>query len=258
VSDYISGKRVAIVTGTGRGIGQACAKALLQSGQTVVGGDQTAADPELEAFPDYHHHLCDLSQPERAADLVTRIISEFGQLDVVVNNVGTHPPVRKIDAISTEDFLYLFRLNVLAAFTVSKTALPLLRKSHGSIVNVGSLVGLAGQEGSVDYCATKGAISAMTKAMAIDEAPNGVRVNTVCPGAIRTPLAESVHSREQLDTLASWSWAERMGGAAEVAEVVVFLSSPAASYVTGQDVIVAGGADLGYGLKGTRYYDAMR
>jgi NAD(P)-dependent dehydrogenase (short-subunit alcohol dehydrogenase family) len=258
VSDNIPGKRVAIVTGTGRGIGQACAKALLRSGQIVVGGDNAAAATELETFAGYHHHLCDLSQPEQAVELVDRTTSEFGQLDVVVNNVGTHPPVRKIDTISTEDFLYLFKLNVLAAFTVSKTALPPLRKSHGSIVNIGSLVGLAGQDGSVDYCATKGAISAMTKAMAIDEAPHGVRVNTVCPGAIHTPLAESVHSREQLDTLASWSWQDRMGEAAEVAEVVLFLSSPAASYVTGQDVIVAGGADLGYGLKGTRYYDAMR
>ena len=72
MSDNIPGKRVAIVTGTGRGIGQACAKALLRSGQIVVGGDHAAADPELEMFADYHHHLCDLSQPEQAAELVDR------------------------------------------------------------------------------------------------------------------------------------------------------------------------------------------
>ena len=94
----------------------------------------------------------------------------------------------------------------------------------------------------------------MTKAMAIDEAPHGVRINTVCPGAIHTPLAESVPQPRTTQTpWPAWSWVEQMGEAAEVAEVVLFLSSPAASYVTGQDVIVAGGRISGYGLKGTRY-----
>jgi NAD(P)-dependent dehydrogenase (short-subunit alcohol dehydrogenase family) len=250
-------RSVAIVTGTGRGIGEACAQVFLRSGYAVIGADKVSASLELAPSPHYHHYICDLSEPEQAVGLVTQAATNFGRVDAVINNVGTHPPVRKIDAISTEAFLDLIRVNVLSGFTISKAALPMLRKSHGVIVNIGSLVGLAGQDGSVDYCATKGAISAMTKALAIDEAPNGVRVNTVCPGAIHTPLAESVHSPEQLETLAAWSWAERMGSAAEVAEVVLFLASPAASYVTGQEVVVAGGADLGYGLKGTRYYAAM-
>jgi NAD(P)-dependent dehydrogenase (short-subunit alcohol dehydrogenase family) len=120
-----------------------------------------------------------------------------------------------------------------------------------------SAVGLYGQEGAVTYCATKAGISGLTKALAIDEAAHGVRVNAVCPGAILTPLAKATHPEERREKIAAWSWMNRWGTAEEVAELVLFLASDRSSFITGQDMVIGGGAELGYGFKGPQYYRTM-
>lgn len=229
----------------------------MRSGAVVIGADKAPQDVSLADQPRYHHFICDLAEPSDVCSAIGRVSEDFGRLDVLVNNVGTHPTKRSIDQISTADFLELLRLNLLSAFSATKAALPMLRTSHGAIVNIGSLVASMGQDGSVDYCATKGAISAMTKAIAIDEARHGVRVNNVCPGGVLTPLTQAVNTPEELDLIAGYAWSGRLGTAAEVAEVVLFLASSAASFITGQDIVVAGGADLGYGLKRADRYAAV-
>lgn len=250
-------RRTVLVTGASRGIGLACVQRFLADGSAVVGADLNPADASVAGSDGYTHLIVDVSAAEQVSAMVRQAVVTAGRLDALVNNAGVHPVSRFIDDVSVDDFVRLFHVNVVSAFTASKAALPALRRSRGAIVNIASLVGLVGQEQAVEYCASKAALTGFTKALAIDEAPHGVRVNTVCPGAVRTPLAESLNSPDQLRTIAGWAWMERLGTGAEVADVVAFLASDAAAFVTGQDVVVSGGAELGYGLKGAAYYDAM-
>ena len=247
--------RVALVTGTSQGIGRACAEALLEAGATVVGCSRTM--PSTSYGTRYQHRIINVEEPTEIEALVVWTGERFGRLDILVNNAGTHPPSRSIEEFSVDDFDWIVRLNLRSVFLTSRAAMPMLRTAKGSIVNIGSAVGLYGQEGAVTYCATKAGISGLSKALAIDEAPHGVRVNTVCPGAILTPLALNTHDAERRTTIESWSWMNRWGTSKEVADVVTFLAGDGARFVTGQDIVVGGGAELGYGLKGRDYHARM-
>ena len=114
----------------------------------------------------------------------------YGRLDCLINNAGWHPDHRPIDDFSVEEFEALLRLNLVSYFAACKYALPHLRQARGSIINMSSLVGVLGQERAATYVSTKAAIIGLTKALAIDEAQNGVRVNAVLPGTIATPLLD--------------------------------------------------------------------
>jgi L-fucose dehydrogenase len=254
VTSQEHGRRVAVVTGASAGIGRACADAFLADGAHVAGIDLADSGP---SHAHYTHYVCDVGDADELDATVRAITDAFGRLDVLVNNAGVHPPTRTIDSVSAHEFVELLRINLVSAFVASKAALPALRLTRGAIVNMSSLVGRAGQEGALDYCASKAGVSGLTRALAIDEAPNGVRINAVCPGAIETPLAKLVNTPGQLELVSEWAWMGRMGAADEVAQVVVFLASSAASFITGEEIVVAGGADLGYGLKSHSYYRAM-
>ena len=146
------------------------------------------------------------------------------------------------------------RLNLVSYFAACKYALPHLRRTHGSIINMSSLVGAMGQEWATTYCATKGGITAFTKALAIDEARNGVRVNVILPGNIETPLEigfiqSKPNRKETEEFIDSWQWAGRRGTIEELGGACVFLASDQASYITGVELIVSGGSELGYGIK---------
>lgn len=254
----ISVNKVAIVTGASKGIGQGCAEAFLDAGFVVVGCSRNApADEAITGNPAYHHRICDVSNPAQVRDLIEWTAKTLGRIDTLVNNAGVHPPFRPIDDLSLEDFRALLETNLVSMFVASKHALPHLRRTRGSIVNITSLVGVIGQEQAVDYCSTKAGIIGMTKALAIDEAPNGVRVNSVAPGAVLTPLAESLNSPKRLETIGGWAWMQRLGTSREVGDLVVFLASDQASFLTGQNIVIDGGAGLGYGLKASTYYQVM-
>ena len=241
--------RVAIITGTTRGIGLATAMAFLREGAKVV-GCAPAADHVTQSLPEgYVHRVCDVSDPKQVEGLVAFTAGHFGRLDCLVNNAGFHPIQRPIDELDVDDFNSVLATNLVGPFAACKAALPLLRQSKGTIVNVGSTVGLYGQDGSVTYCASKAGLSGLTKALAIDEARHGVRVNCVCPGAILTPAATETHSPEKLRDIARWAWQARMGSAEEVAETILFLASARSAFITGQDIVVGGGTELGYGAK---------
>jgi NAD(P)-dependent dehydrogenase (short-subunit alcohol dehydrogenase family) len=255
VSSELKG-RVAVVTGTSRGIGRAAAEALLGAGAIVFGCSEDSPTDPLRARR-YRHLKVDVTVPPEIEALMATVVEEAGHIDILVNNAGGHPPTRAIDDFSVEDFDELVRLNLRSVFVACRAAIPALRKVRGAIVNIGSAVGLYGQEGAVTYCATKAAISGLSKALAIDEAPHGVRVNTICPGAILTPLAKEVHPKERRDKIATWSWMNRWGTAGEVAELVLFLASERSGFITGQDIVIGGGTELGYGFKGRQYYAHM-
>jgi len=129
-----------------------------------------------------HFELADMRKEEDIRRVIDNTVKRFGRLDTLVNNAGWHPPTLPIDDFSVQDFLDLLQLNLIAVFVGCKLALPHLRETRGSIVNISSLVSQLGQEGATTYCATKGAVSAFTKALAIDEAKHGVRVNAILPG----------------------------------------------------------------------------
>jgi L-fucose dehydrogenase len=242
-------KLVALVSGTSSGIGNACAIALLRSGYGVFGADIAPSPENLDEEPGYYHHHADLSTPEGVDEWVGAARSHSNRVDALVNCAGVHPPPRLMDDCTESTLAELWSANVFSAFWASKKCLPLLRQTRGAIVTISSLVAQIGQEAAVEYCLTKGALDGMTRALAIDEANNGVRVNAVCPGAIRTPLASRLNTEAELRTAARWCWSTRLGTPDEVAEVVLFLVS-GATFVTGQTISVSGGAELGYGVKG--------
>ena len=246
--------KVAIVTGTAQGIGRAIAEVLLREGATVAGCDLNPPRGE-DPGDRYTHTIVDVTDFAGLDGFVRQVADEHGGLDILVNNAGAHPPHTPVDDVSVADFEALLAQNLTSVFAACRAALPALRRRAGAIVNLSSGVALYGQNGAAAYCATKGAISAMSRSLAIDEAAHGVRVNCVCPGAIDTAMA-GPPSASATALAGSLAWLNRRGTATEVAEVVTFLASDRASFVTGQDVMIAGGADLGYGLKASTFYDA--
>jgi NAD(P)-dependent dehydrogenase (short-subunit alcohol dehydrogenase family) len=252
---------VTLVTGGSRGIGAGIAQVFVAAGTTVIicGRDRDAGEAtasEMNHMGPGHCQFvqCDVSNSKDNERLIEVTLAQEGRLDCLVNNAGWHPPHRPIDEISVSEFEALMRLNVTSYFELSKLALPALRATRGSIINIGSLVGTIGQEGACAYTATKGAIAGLTRALAIDEARHGVRVNAVLPGVIETP-SHLAYLDRQADPPAAereidqWQWLGRVGRSEEVGRVCLFLSGEGAAFVTGVDVVVSGGAELGYGMK---------
>jgi len=252
--------KVVIVTGGSLGIGRGCVRAFAAAGATVVfcarkpaegealAAEVTAAGPGRAEFL-----RCDVSKEDEVRGLVREVIRRHGRLHCLVNNAGWHPPHKPIDDFTSAEFRDLLELNLVSIFVACQEALPHLRKTRGNIINMSSLVGSMGQIHATTYVATKGAITAFTKALAIDEAEHGVRVNSVSPGNVWTPLwKEAVDaSAEPAATRAAGEAAQvlgRMGTIEEAGALCLFLAAEA-TFTTGVDHILSGGAELGYGRK---------
>ena len=180
-------------------------------------------------------------------------MARYGRMDCLINNAGWHPPHKPIDEFSVEDFRELLNLNLVSVFTACKFALPYLRQSQGSIINMSSLVASMGQLYATTYVATKGGITAFTKALAVDEAAYGVRVNSISPGNIYTPLwQEAIDAASDPEQCRADGEAAqllgRMGAIEEVGRLALFLAAEA-TFTTGVDHSLSGGAELGYGQK---------
>ncbi|XP_053117791.1 17-beta-hydroxysteroid dehydrogenase 14 isoform X5 [Hemicordylus capensis] len=163
------------------------------------------------------------------------------------------PPEQQMDDVTAQEFRHLIDLNVVSCFLMAKYALPYLRKTKGNLINISSLVSIMGQKYAVPYVATKGAVSAMTKAMAVDESKHGVRVNSILPGNIWTPMWEKAasHTANPEATIQEGKNAQllgRMGTPAECAAAALYLASDA-TFCTGIDLVLSGGAELGYAQK---------
>jgi len=253
--------KVTIVTGGSMGIGESTARVFVRAGASVVicgrnaeRGEEAARRISAEENGVCRYIQCDVTQPDDIKNLIEKTVEMFGRLDCLINNAGWHPDHRPIDEFSIEEFEQLLKLNLVSYFTASKFALPHLRRSGGCIINMSSLVGAMGQEWATTYVSTKGGIMALTKALAVDEAQYGVRVNAILPGVIETPLLRSfIDSKEDPqeveDLLNSYQWTGRYGVGEEVGEACLFLASDGASFITGVDLIISGGAELAYGRK---------
>jgi len=186
--------KVAIITGGSHGIGAGCVRVFAEAGAKVVfcsrgetEGKALAAEVSAKGPGRAEFVRCDVSKEVEVRALVKDTVARHGRLDCLINNAGWHPPHKPIDAFTAQEFRDLLELNLVSMFAACQEALPHLRKSKGNIINLSSLVGSMGQHYATTYVATKGAITAFTKALAVDEAAHGVRVNSGPPATSGPP-----------------------------------------------------------------------
>ena len=253
-------EKVVIVTGGSKGIGEGCVRVFAEAGAKVVfcarnaaAGEALAREVTATGPGEAHFVRGDVSKVDDLRALVEGTVRRFGRIDCLINNAGWHPPHKPIDEFTVEEFRELLDLNLVSIFAACKLALPHLRRTQGNIINMSSLVGAMGQIHATTYVATKGAITAFTKALAIDEAAHDVRVNSVSPGNIDTPLWQEAidaapdPARCRADGEAAQVLG-RMGTIEEAGKLCLFLAAEA-TFTTGVDHILSGGAELGYGRK---------
>ena len=236
--------RKALVTGGASGIGEQTCRALTQSGAQVIIGDidQTKAQKLADELPGAEILILDIA--DEAA--VRTGFEKIEKLDILVNNAGIGL-VGGVEETEAVDFDRVMRVNVRGLYLVTKFAFPLLRASKGSIVNIGSVAGLVGVKKRFAYCATKGAVVAMTRQLAVDY-PTEIRVNCICPGTVDTPFVEGYlekyhkHEKEKVrQELNQRQPIGRLGKPEEIAWMAVYLSSDQAAFVHGSVISIDGG-----------------
>lgn len=262
MTEFQSPSPTLLVTGGTRGIGAGCARVFHDRGANVVvcapdteGGDELIAQLEQGRPGSALFVECDVRIPDQIAATVEATHERFGRLDHLINNAGIATQGKTLVETSRDEIDDLIATNLVGYLVTAQLALPHLRRSRGTIVNIGSLTAHVGHDRAVVYAATKGAIGAFTKALAIEEAEHGVRVNAVLPGNIvtdsRRRLEAASADPEGLHAyIESWQWLGRSGLPSEVGQACYFLASDEAAFITGAELIVSGGAELGFGPKG--------
>lgn len=234
--------RIALVTGGVGGIGRAVCARLAKEGATVYAADRQEAEPS----PGARFLRLDVTREEHAQEALTLIGEAHGRLDVLVNAAGIEIE-KTIEHTSLDDWNRIFAVNVTGTFLVSKHALPWLRRSSSaSVINFGSYDGFIADPGLAAYCATKGAVHALTRAMACDHGPEGIRVNAICPGYIDTPMLRGFfRDHGDIDSLEAAVRdvhpTRRFGTPDDVANLVNWLAGDEARYASGQLWVLDGG-----------------
>lgn len=236
--------KIALVTGGGSGIGAATSRELSRAGAKLIVADVNvkAAEKVAASLPMAQAVHMDVTDPASIA----RVATAHTKLDILINNAGIGH-VGGIADVQPEDFDRLMKVNVYSIYYVTRAFLPLLLVSHGSIVNIGSVAGLIGIKGRFAYCATKGAVLAMTKQLAV-EYPRELRVNAIAPGTVQTPFVEGYldkyHAHEK-DTVREQLIARqpigRLGTPEDIASMVRYLCSDEASFINGAVLPIDGG-----------------
>jgi 3-oxoacyl-[acyl-carrier protein] reductase len=237
--------KTVIVTGAGKGIGKGIALAFAKEKYNVV-----VSDVDMEACQETAEEIganslavkCDVSNKADVDNLINEASKKFKNIDVLVNNAGIYPFVT-FDKMTEKDWDKVLDVNLKSIFLTSKAVLRAM-SSGGRIINISSIASLVGFEGLVHYCASKGGINGMIRALALELAPKKITVNAVAPGAIDTPGATSaMDEKTRKQTIALIPWA-RYGLPEDIANAVVFLASEKSDYITGQVITVDGGWTL--------------
>ncbi|WP_339862755.1 SDR family oxidoreductase [Thalassospira alkalitolerans] len=247
-------QKVALITGAARGIGLGTTHLFIELGWRVAmidrdGDELRAASRDIANAKPFEY---DVSIPEQVDCMIDDVLTEFGQIDAVVNNAGVADflPVGETDFAA---WRRIMETNLDGVFLVSQAAIPALKQTKGAIVNIGSISGLRASTLRVAYGTSKAAVIHMTKQQAIELGDFGVRANCVCPGPVKTKLAMAVHSPEIISAYLDAMPLGRYGSEREIAEVIAFLCSDKASYVTGQIIAADGGFETaGVGLPALR------
>ena len=240
-------RKIALITGGSRGIGAACVRAFAEDGYSVVflynrSVEQAAAlVAALRAEgKDAAAYQCDVSDPAQVADTIASILRTYRRIDALVNCAGI-AHIGLFTDMTEAEWDHLFAVNVRSAFSVTKAVLPgMISQQKGSIVNISSMWGEVGASCEVAYSATKAALIGLTKALAKEVGPSGVRVNCVTPGVIDTDMNAQLTDDDRA-ALCDETPMGRIGEASEVAKTILFLCSEGASFITGQVLGVSGG-----------------
>lgn len=240
------------MTGAGSGIGRAIALAFAREGARVALAGRrkdklsATADAMQAAAGTALTIECDVTRTKDTARAVAATEKAFSHLDILVNNAGMLS-ISTIENISEEDWDRLMATNVKGPFLMSRAVLPAMRRSGGgSIINVGSVLGLVAMKDRAAYCASKGALTILTKAMALDHAKDNIRVNCICPSIVETPLvrdlfSESKQGRKLREARLATLPLGRFGNPEDVAELAIYLASEESSWMTGAAIPLDGG-----------------
>ncbi len=249
--------KVALITGAASGIGAACATRFAREGASIAGLDLAAPaggnwDEVTGAAPRASAHAADVRDEGAVEAAVKAVIAEHGRIDVLVNAAGVSG-IGGAHELDASEWDRVVDINLKGTYLVSKHALAsMMERRSGSIVHVASVEGLEGLPSQLAYNASKGGVVLITKNMAIDYAPFGIRVNCLCPGAIDTPMLAGLRSvPEVAEQMRRFHALERFGRPEEVAAAALFLASDDASFVTGHPLVVDGGWTAGHRLEFT-------
>jgi len=239
----LDGKR-ALITGGASGIGEAAARLFAEAGAqvAVVDLDEGKAQAVAAGLPRGQAYFCDITDEKQVA----KLFAAFESLDILINCAGIGM-VGNVEETELAELQRLFRVNVEGTYLVTKAAMPLLKKVRGSVVNIGSVAGLVGVKRRFAYCATKGAVVAMTRQLAVDY-PTEIRVNCIAPGTVDSPFVEGYlekyHRHEKEKVRAELNQRQpigRLGRPDEIANLALYICSPAADFMNGSVVAIDGG-----------------
>ncbi|MGF1638541.1 MAG: SDR family NAD(P)-dependent oxidoreductase [Cyclobacteriaceae bacterium] len=243
--------KLALVTGGGTGLGLAMTKSLVKAGCKVI-----ITGRRVEVLDEACNHIgagviaipADLSKLETIPDFVKEIETKHGKLDILVNNAGIHLK-KDLFEVSDDEYEKVIRTNQTSVFCLTREVARYMQvRGHGSIIMISSMASQYGIPKVIAYTASKSAIEGMTRALATELSPSGIRVNCIAPGFIRTEMSDKAlnNDPQRKQKVLGRTPAARLGEPSEVAEVVVFLASEAASYVTGVVLPVDGGNSIGF------------
>jgi len=250
--------RVVAVTGGAKGIGEGCARVFCKEGGSVaildlddVAGRKLAEELSTLGPGRAMCQFCDVRHPDQILHAIEQTVREFGRLDCLINNAGWHPPALSIEQTTLELLEDQLRLNYTSGFLASQAAVPHLRKTQGTIVNISSMTAILGQQHSTAYAASKAAQLGFTKSLAIELGPDNVRVNAILPSHVDTPLLQAwaktlPDPAAGLRNAAAVQALGRMAHIEEIGRVALFLATDDSSFITGQSLQVDGGASLDY------------
>jgi 3-oxoacyl-[acyl-carrier protein] reductase len=234
--------KVAIVTGASRGMGEAIAIELAKHGANVVVSDVLPGESTVRKIKELKKESIyvktDVSNESEVKNLINQTIKRFKKIDILVNNAGIYNPSLSLN-VSEEEWEKTIHVDLKGVFLCSREALRYMKRG-GSIVNISSIAAMIGFPQAAAYCAAKGGVRSLTKSLAVEFGNKGIRVNSIHPGIIDTPMTKGMNKSAEKAILAKVPL-NRIGKPIDIANAVVFLSSDAASYITGEELVVDGG-----------------